>query len=155
MRAIFDFIKDICIKIDGYWIESAGHPIIVKGVFTVREKDEIYFGRWANLSTINITIYGFYDYPTESQFSIFGIDSPEEMVVQINPEIVSEKLDGIPPIGTLLNIEGCDWLVVNRGYTHNRFIGKYRLSLQCQRYVESVTTGKNGIHTSSTIEDEE
>lgn len=139
MRVIFDFIKYVCRKIDGYWIESAGHPIIVKGVFTVREKDEVYFGRLTNLSPINIIIYGFYDYPTESQFSIFGIDSPEEMVVQINPETISEKL--VPAIGTLLNIESCDWLVVNRAYVHNRFIGKYRLALQCQRYQESVTTG--------------
>jgi hypothetical protein len=155
MRAIFDFIKDVCRKIDGYWIENAGHPILVKGVFTAREKDELHIGKWADFSPINAIIYGFYDYPAESQFSIFGIDSPEEMVVQINTEMASANMNGIPAIGTLLNIENCNWIVVNRGYVHNRFIGKYRLSLQCERYQESVTpTGKNGVHCSK-IEDEE
>lgn len=146
MRAIFDFLKDALRRIDGYWIESAGHPVTVKGVFRPdpnAQKDAIYREDRGKVfeKCVPVTLYGFYDYPSSSQCSMFGIDAPDELEVQVNAEIVSEKLGRVLEIGTLLSIESSDWLVINRSWIYNRFIGRYRLELACQRYQESVTTG--------------
>ena len=163
MRAIFNFVKDALRKIDGYWIENAGHPITVKGVFksTGTGLDPLYReDREKTFETITPTlIYGFYNYPKTSVYSLFGIDAPDELTIQLNAGILCNKLGKIPEIGTLLNIEEADWIVINRGWIYNRFIGKYRIELTCQGYQESTTLGKNGIsiQTSSkhTILDDE
>ena len=93
-----------------------------------------------------MVLYGFYDYPTTSSHTTFGIDAPDELEIQFNAEILCQKLGKFPAIGTLLWIEESKWLVINRAWIYNRFIGKYRIQLVCQRYHESITTGKNGIH---------
>lgn len=144
MRAVFDFIKDTLRKIDGYWIESAGHPIVVKGVFKRDEAVEKLYreDRGTVFDTLpHVTFHGFYDYPTLPSLTCFGIDAPDEMEVQVNYDIVTSRLGKVPEIGTLLTIEQSDWMVINRSYIYNRFIGKYRLALLCARYQESVTTG--------------
>lgn len=144
MRAIFNFIKDVCRAADGIWIESAGHPITVKGIFRRKKDDnELYIedaGEFIQLYP-EVLIYGFYDYPQLQQTSVFGIDAPDELEVQVNIAIVSDRLGGTPEIGTLLSIEDGDWIVINRSYIYNRFVGKYRLALNCARFQRSVTTG--------------
>lgn len=147
MRMIFDLLKNVARKLDGYWIDSAGHPIVIKGYFKARQTDGVYLGNWVDFEAITPTlIYGFYDYPGASQVSMFGIDAPDEMEVEINTESVFYKLGLIIPIGTRMTIEDGEWIVINRRYVYNRFIGKYRLALTCVRYQESVTTGNNGVH---------
>ena len=153
MRAIFDFIKNTLKKIDGYWIENAGHPIIVKGVLKpISTKDPLYHDGRGEFVQIypQVLIYGFYDYPKMRSIQMFGIDAPDELDVQFNAEILCAKLGKMPEIGTLLSLEQSDWIVINRTWVYNRFIGKYRIELECQRYQESITTaGKNGIHIKS------
>jgi len=145
MRAIFNFLKDVCRAVDGLWIESAGHPIIVKGIMHRKKPDTnaLYIEDQRELTKIypEVTIYGFYNYPQMQYFQMFGIDSPDELEVQVNNEIVTEKLSGLPVIGALLEIESDDWIVINRSYIYNRFVGKYRLALVCQRFQRSITTG--------------
>jgi hypothetical protein len=148
MRKFFDLIKTAAKAIDGFWIENAGHPIVVSGVFrpTNNNIDNIYCeDRDKIFESMHVTIYGFYDYPTTSYCTTFGIDALNDLEVQLNAELLLKKLGKFPEIGTLLYIEQSNWLVINRSWVYNRFIGKYRISLICQRYQESVTTGKNGI----------
>ncbi len=148
MRILFDFIKDAMRKIDGYWIESAGHPIVIKGKFTPQQSIAIYSeDRGTKFEArVPVLIYGFYDFPVSYAYSTFGIDAPDELTIQVNAENLIKKAGEIPVIGTLLWVEQSDWLVINRAWIYNRFVGKYRLEFTCQRYHESVTTGKNGVY---------
>jgi hypothetical protein len=150
MRIIFDFIKNVLRKVDGYWIESAGHPVTIKG-YCKRDKtvEKLYLEGTVFVAIPPVLIYAFYDYPKQQQLNTFGIDEPDEIGIQVNAKVAYSKLGLIPPIGTLLLVEDSDWLVVNRNYIYNRFIGKYRLNLTCRRYQESVTAGKNSIYMQS------
>lgn len=143
MREIFNFLKDTLRKLDGYWIENAGHPIIVKGVFKANFDDKILYQEEFEPCT-PVLLYGFYDYPSEKQYSVFGIDAHDELELQVNAENLLRKMRKPIAIGTLLIIENDNWIVINRGWIYNRFIGKWRMNITCQRYQESVTT--EGIH---------
>lgn len=126
MRAIFNFVKEAGITLDGLWIESGGHKITV--IDTQRREDP--------------TFYAFYNMPKIGQCNIFGIDAPDEMEVEINRDVFLNNQDLFKLTGKL-KIEDGTWIITNRNWIYNRFLGKYRIGLMCQAYHESVTTGIN------------
>lgn len=149
MRAIFDTIKGLLRKADGFWIDNAGFPIVVTGVLKPDTKVErLYLEDGCKVfnSQTPILLYGFYDYPSEGNYmNMFGIDAPDEMEIEFNEENVLKKLGMLPEIATVLRIEDATWTVIQRKRIYNRFIGRYRLSLTVTRYQESVTTGEGKV----------
>lgn len=138
MRAIFNFIKEAGIALDGLWINKGGHEITVIG--THRRQDPKF--------------YAFYDMPKTSQCSYFGIDAPDEMEVQINRDVFLKNQDSFKLAGKL-KIEEGTWIITNKHWIYNRFLGKYRVGLICQEYHESMTTGIDPCYCDNTILDDE
>lgn len=149
MRKIIDLVKTSLKKIDGYWIESSGHPIIIYGEIQRQNenKDKFYFEDSEKITityTEPILIYGIYEYPSRSgEYRIFGIDASDELSIEVNYDILLQKLKRMPKAGMLLKIEDENWIVVDCNWIYNKFIGKKRLQLICSRYAESVTSGVN------------
>lgn len=119
MRTIFNFIKEAAIAIDKFWIDSGGHEITIVG------KDQKF--------------YAFYDMPNIKQCNMFGIDTPNEIEVQINRDVFLKNSE-LFALARKLKIENNTWQITNKYWMHNRFLGKYRISLLCQKYEECVTT---------------
>jgi hypothetical protein len=148
MRQLFDVVKGAIKKLDGYWIENAGHPIVIYGAIEIDKAGEgaekIYIEdkyKFKNIYSQPILIYGIYEYPSTPAMRAFGIDEPDELNIEVNCETLLEKLKMLPKIGTLLKVEEADWIVIGRNWVYNKFIGKKRLNLTCQRYQESTTSG--------------
>ncbi len=145
MRVVFDVIKGLARKADGFWIDNAGFPIVVTGVLRKDPNVErLYLEESSKVfqSQEPVLLYGFYDYPDDKALNMFGIDSPEEMEIEVNEENVLKKLGKVPEIGTVLYIEDLNWTVIQRTRIYNRFIGRYRLKLTVMRYQEAYTTGE-------------
>ena len=145
MRALINWFKIIANGLDGVWINNGGWPIEVIGYFkpTAKPSDSLYIEDRAEMIKLEkpIKIYGFYTLPEIKHLSYFGIDSPDEMIIEVNPNNICRMLGKLLSPGLVLETEGMKWLVVNIRWRHHWFFGKRRMSLHCQMYQESITTG--------------
>lgn len=143
MRKIVNLIKTSLKKLDGQWIESAGHPIFILGVIEYETTDPLYLEKVTHKHIYGspILVYGIYEYSPTNAMTAFGIDEPDELNIEVNYDILIEKLKMLPKIGTLLKVEEENWVVANYNWVYDKFIGKKRLNLTCRRYQESATCG--------------
>jgi hypothetical protein len=124
------------------WDEEAirigGSPIFYYELFIDQNNvDPMYLeSRVKMFSPHPIQLYCFYEpVPSQNMQTAFGIDSPDEMIFELNYRAVLRDLGHVPKIGSRLFIE--------RKTGEMKMYGVVRLQLICQRFQEDVVSGTN------------
>lgn len=138
LRHIVDWVKDGAICLDGCFLDAVGHPVVFTG--SVLERKDYTTNKERRYAMT--MAYGTYELPTNTTQQIFGID------IEFNIQSLNRKLGRMPAIAEILFFEDSNWVIINKAYKHDRYLGKYRLILHCAMYHESTTNGetvcKNG-----------
>lgn len=93
-------------------------------------------------------IYGYYDpIPSQNHMSMFGMDSPDEIMFEFNYRHVLKTLGHAPKIGARIYSphKRENWVVIQRGVEVFKLWGELRLQVMCGRFQESLTTGEGKV----------
>ena len=142
-HALFNLWDEEAIKIGGapiYYYEV---------IISFNTIDDLYLeARDKLFSNIPIQLWGYYDpVPAQNYQNAFGIDSPDEMIFELNYRSVLKAVGHPPKIGSRLYTphKREDWVIVQRNLGEWKVWGELRLQLLCQRFQESVTTGEGKV----------
>jgi len=85
--------------------------------------------------------------PSTNTLGVFGIDSPDEMIFELNFKSTIQKIGHPPKIGSRIFTphKRENWMVIQRNAGEFKLWGELRLQLICQRFQESVTTGEGRV----------
>lgn len=138
---------------DAEIIRYGGSPINYFEVFIqIGTIDEIYLeDRGKIWSDSPIQLFATYEpIPSQNQLTAFGIDSPDEMIFDLNYKATLDAIGHAPKIGSRINTPHLneDWVVVKRSTGEYKLWGVIRLQLLCERFQESATTGEGKISQS-------
>lgn len=131
-------------------IEIGGTPVYYYDVFiNVNNIDELYVeARDKIWSQHPICIYGYYD-PVQQQnaMTAFGIDGPEELMLEFNYRHVLKAIGHPPKIGARLFSphKRENWVIKQRSTEVYKMWGEIRLQVMCDRFQESLTTGEGRV----------
>lgn len=128
-------------------IEIGGSPLFYYDVFiNINNIDELYVEARDKIYSQNpIQIYGYYDpIPSQNMMSVFGMDSPDEMMFEFNYRHVLKTLGFAPKIGSRIYSphKRENWMVSQRNVEVFKLWGELRLQVMCIRFQESLTTGE-------------
>jgi len=129
-------------SLDQEIIEIGGSPLFYYEVFIQSNTvDPIYWEDRGKLwSNVPVTLYGYYEPITSQNFlGQFGIDSPDEMVFELNYRGVLNILGHPPKIGSRIFTphKKENWVIIQRDLADFKLWGEFRLQLVCQRFQES------------------
>jgi hypothetical protein len=142
-----DFFRGVARFIDEKFVHYAGRPLVHYRLLPVSVKhdaDGLYYPestekKWENKPTF---LRGFYEIPVSTATGQFGIDAPDEMLVELGFNDTVKALGKVPGIGDLfLDCNHDKWIVVQRSRKDDMVRGQNRLILTVCRFQESVTTG--------------
>jgi hypothetical protein len=134
-------------------IQIGGTPLEYFDIFiNVSSIDEIYMeARDKIFSPCPVCIYGYYDpIPSSNVLGTFGIDSPDEIMIEFNYRHVLKTLGFPPKIGARIYSphKGENWQIIQRNVEVFKLWGELRLQVMCSRFQESLTTGEGKVtHT--------
>jgi len=131
-------------------IEIGGSPLYYYEVFiNMNTIDELYVedrGKlWSNCPKC---IYGYYEpIPAQNYMTVFGIDSPDEMMFEVNYRHALREIGHAPKIGSRIFTphKRENWVVIQRNLEVYKMWGELRIQLMCQRFQESLTTGEGKV----------
>jgi hypothetical protein len=131
-------------------IEIGGSPIMYFEVFiNMNTVDRLYMEDRGKLWSPNpITLYARYDpVPSQNFMTTFGIDSPDEIIFELNYQDVLRRLSHPPKIGARIFTphKRENWVIVQRNVESFQLWGEIRLQIMCSRFQESLTTGEGKI----------
>lgn len=135
---------------DAEAIRIGGSPIYYYEVFIQKGTlDPLYLeDRGKIFSNYPIKLYTVYEpIPSQNYQNAFGIDSPDEIIFELNYKDVLNKLGHPPKVGSRLHTPhlGEDWVIIQRNLGEFKLWGALRLNLLCARFQESVTTGEGKV----------
>lgn len=137
-----------------HWDEEAimmgGAPIIYYEVFiNINSIDDLYLESRNKLwSPCGVELYAFYDpVPSQNYMGVFGMDSPNEMMFELNYRSVLRNLCHLPRIGSRIYTPHRreNWVVIQRNIEEYKLWGELRLQLMCKTFQESLTTGEGKV----------
>jgi hypothetical protein len=81
--------------------------------------------------------------PSQNMQTAFGIDSPDEMIFELNYRSVLRDLGHIPKIGSRLFTPFLkeNWIIIERKTGEMKMYGVVRIQLICQRFQEDSVSG--------------
>lgn len=131
-------------------IKIGGAPLHYYEIFiNVSEIDELYVEARDKLwSQHPISVYGYFDpVPSQNFMSVFGIDSPEEMMFEFNYRYILNAIGHAPKIGARIYSphKNQDWVIIQRNVQEFKLWGELRLQVMCTRFQESLTTGEGKV----------
>jgi hypothetical protein len=91
-----------------------------------------------------VQLYATYEpVPSQNMQTAFGIDSPDEMVFDLNYRAVLRDLGHVPKIGSRLFTPFLkeNWVIIERKTGEFKMYGVVRLQLICQRFQEDDVSG--------------
>ena len=126
-------------------IEIGGTPLFYYDVFiNVNTIDDLYIEDRSKLySQHPIEVIGYYDpVPNQNFQSMFGLDSPDEVMFEFNYRHVLQTIGHAPKIGSrIYTPHKCEnWMVIQRNVEVFKMWGELRLQVMCERFQESLTT---------------
>ncbi len=147
--------QDLFNSYDQEVIRINGTPLYYYEVFINRNTiDELYVEDRGKLwSNCPVCIYGYYEpAPAQNFMSTFGIDSPDEIMIEFNYKHVLDTLRHVPKIGSRIFSphKSENWVIIQRNLENYKLWGELRLQLMCQRFQESTTTGEGKVTQPST-----
>lgn len=125
-------------------IQQAGSPVYYKELYIpTGEIDTDYMeARGALFSPHPIQLWASYD-PMASQnyMSAFGIDSMNEVILELNYRAVLRTIGHPPKLGSIIYTPhlGENWEIIQRNLGEFKMWGALRLQLICRQFQESVT----------------
>lgn len=129
-------------------IRQGGSPIFYYELFIpTGEIDTDYWeARGALFSPVGTEIWAAYD-PQASQnyMNMFGMDSPVEVIFELNAKAVIKAIGHMPKIGSRIETPhlGENWEIVQRNLGEFKMWGALRVQLICRKFQET-TTRQNG-----------
>ena len=131
-------------------IRIGGIPIYYYEVFIqFQTMDRLYMEDRGKIWSSNpVCLYCFYDpIPSQNMMTTFGIDSPDELMFELNYQQVITTLGHLPKIGSRLYSphKRENWVIIQRAVEEFKLWGQLRLQLMCQRFQESITTGEGKV----------
>lgn len=95
-----------------------------------------------------VVLYAYYDpIPSQNAMGVFGADSPDELMFELNYQDTLKRLGHVPKIGSRIFSphKRENWVIMQRGVEVFKLWGELRLQLMCQRFQESLTTGEGKV----------
>jgi hypothetical protein len=135
-------------------IRIGGSPIFYYEVFIQSGTvDPMYWeDRGKIFSNTPVQLWALYE-PTPSQNAqgVFGIDSPDEMMFELNYRAVLKAVGHPPKIGSRIYSPHLreNWVIVQRNLGEFKMWNAIRLQILAQRFQESTTTGEGKISQKS------
>ena len=131
-------------------IKIGGSPIFYYEVFIQSQTvDPLYQeDRGKIWSTVPVQLYAYYDPVEQQNFqTAFGIDSPDELIFELNYRATLNALGHPPKVGSRIYTPAKreNWEIIQRKVGEFRLWGELRLKLHCQRFQESTTTGEGNV----------
>jgi hypothetical protein len=131
-------------------IQMGGSPIFYYEVFIQEGTvDPIYWEDRGKIFSNNpIQLYCTYEpISSTNDQGAFGIDSPDEMLFELNYKAVLDAVGHAPKIGSRLYTPHLreNWVIVQRNLGEFKLWGAMRLTIIAQRFQESVTTGEGNV----------
>lgn len=135
---------------DSEIIKMGGSPIFYyEVIISFNTIDELYLeSRNKLFSNIPVQLYAYYDpVPSQNYQNTFGIDSPDEMIFELNYQELLNTVGHPPKIGSRIYTphKRENWVIVQRNLGEWKLWGELRIQLLCQRFPESVTTGEGTV----------
>lgn len=131
-------------------IKQGGSPIYYYEVFiNSGDIDPLYIeARNKIFSNFPVELWANYE-PISSQnfMSAFGVDSPDEIIFELNAKYTLMQIGHFPKIGSRIHTPHLseNWEIVQRNLSEFKMWGTLRLQLICKRFQESVTTGEGKV----------
>jgi len=127
-------------------IKIGGSPIFYYELFIdTNNVDPIYLeSRTKMYSPHPVQLYCFYEpVPSQNMQTAFGIDSPDEMIFELNYRAVLRDLGHVPKIGSRLFTPFLkeNWVIIERKTGEMKMYGVVRIQLICQRFQEDAVGG--------------
>lgn len=135
---------------DAEWIKIYGSPIFYYEVFIqTGSLDKLYREDRGKIFSDNpITLYASYEPVVGQNYqNAFGIDSPDEVIFELNYREVLQKVGHPPKIGSRIYTphRGENWVIIQRNIGETMLWSRMRIQILCQRFQESVTTGEGKV----------
>jgi hypothetical protein len=127
-----------------------GSPIFYYEVFIqTGSLDKLYREDRGKIWSNNpITLYASYEpIPGQNYQNAFGIDSPDEIVFDVNYREVLDKIGHPPKIGSRIYTPHRkeDWVIIQRNVGETMLWSQLRMQILCQRFQESATSGEGRV----------
>lgn len=141
---------DILNRWDEEAIKISGTPLFYYEVFIQEQTiDPLYVEDRGKLWSSNpIVLYAYYDpIPSQNDQTEWGIDSPDEIIFQVNYRATLREIGHPPKIGSRFFTPHLseNWVLIQRNLGQFHKWGAIRLELICQRFQESTTTGEGKV----------
>ena len=135
---------------DAESIRIGGSPIQYYEVFIdTNNIDPLYLeSRGKLFSQTPIDLYCFYEpIPSQNMQTAFGIDSPDEIVFDMNYKDILERIGHPPKIGSRIHTPHRkeDWVIIQRNIGETMLWSQIRIQILCQRFQENITTGEGKV----------
>jgi hypothetical protein len=136
-------------------IEIGGSPIFYYEVFIQKSTvDPVYLeDRGKLFSNFPIQLWALYDPVTQQFYStVFGADSPDELIFELNYRNVLDTIGHPPKIGSRIFTphKQENWVILERKVSENQMWGEIRLQLVCERFQENTTTNEGTVEQPKT-----
>lgn len=127
-------------------IKQGGSPVFYYELFIdTNNVDPIYLESRTKLFSPNpIQLWAVYEpVPSQNMQTAFGIDSPDEMIFEMNYKSVLDTLGHAPKIGSRIFSPFLkeNWVIIERKTGEFKMYGVVRLQCICQRFQEDDVSG--------------
>lgn len=135
---------------DAEMIKIYGSPIFYYEVFIqTGSLDRVYREDRGKIWSNNpIVLYASYEpIPNQNYQNAFGIDSPDEIIFDLNYRDVLDRVGHPPKIGSRIHTPHRkeDWVIIQRNIGETMLWSQIRIQILCQRFQESITTGEGKV----------
>lgn len=127
-------------------IKVGGSPIFYYELFIdTNNVDPIYLeSRVKMFNPHPIQLWCFYEpVPSQNMQTAFGIDSPDEMIFELNYRATLRDVGHVPKIGSKIFTPFLkeNWVIIERKTGEMKMYGVVRIQLICQRFQEDSVSG--------------
>jgi hypothetical protein len=127
-------------------IRVGGSPIFYYELFVdTNNVDPIYLeSRVKMFNPHPIQLWCFYEpVPSQNMQTAFGIDSPDEMIFELNYRATLRDVGHVPKIGSKIFTPFLkeNWVIIERKTGEMKMYGVVRIQLICQRFQEDSVSG--------------
>lgn len=131
-------------------IGIGGSPIFYYEVFIDSNMiDPVNMEARGKFFSINpICLYGYYNpVPSQNMMTVFGIDSPDELMFEFNYRDVLNRVGHPLKIGSRLYTphKKENWKIIQLNVEEFKMWGELRLQVMCERFQESLSTGEGKV----------
>ncbi len=135
---------------DAEIMQIYGSPIFYYEVFIQTSSlDRLYREDRGKIWSNNpIILYSSYEPVVGQNYqNAFGIDSPDEIVFDLNYRDVLQRVGHPPKIGSRIHTphRNEDWIILQRNIQETMLWSQIRIQILCQRFQESITTGEGKV----------